>query len=361
VRPRAFVLAALCGILVSGCASMIPSWMPWVGKPKTGEAPAPNRVVETPTPVPAPVRERVSVKSTNDDAVTDRIVAVVNNDAITLGELQESIVMWRRENQARQPMSDEELFTQFLNRLIDARLQLQEADRERIVVDDSEVNEELLDRVKKLGVPSLEAFQASLKLEGISYDTIRKRVREGLRAARVIRRKVALRVSVTEPEIDAYLEANRAKLETSLSYHARHILIVPENTSEQAWAAAHAKVEMLRDQAISGADFAELARKNSADATAKDGGDLGTLKRGELAKEIEAKILALENGEISQPYRSSLGWHIFRLDTKEMLESQSLARVRQQIRDILFREKYEARLDAWLKEIKQRAIIEVRM
>jgi parvulin-like peptidyl-prolyl isomerase len=64
---------------------------------------------------------------------------------------------------------------------------------------------------------------------------------------------------------------------------------------------------------------------------------------------------------VSRPHRSQLGYHIFRLESKEALEGDGLERARAQIRDILFREKYEARLDAWLKEIKQRAIIEVRL
>jgi peptidyl-prolyl cis-trans isomerase SurA len=348
---RRAVLLALVAFVLGGCA--MPSWMPKLGKQKTEPPPA---RVEAPPP---PARPRSAAP--DDDAVTDRIVAVVNNDAITLGELQESIAMWRRENQQRTGPTDEELATQFLNRLIDARLQLQEADREKITVEDAEVTEELLERVKKLGVPSLEAFEASVKAEGLSYESIRKRVREGLRTARLLNRKVWRRVSVTEAEIDRYLEANRGKLETGLTYHARHILIVPEASAEAAWEAARLKAEALRGDAAAGLDFTDLARRNSADASAKDGGDLGALKRGELAQDIESQIVGLAIGEVSAPYRSSLGWHIFKLEAKESLEGDGLVRVRQQIRDILFREKYEARQDAWLREIKQRAIIEVRM
>ena len=105
----------------------------------------------------------------------------------------------------------------------------------------------------------------------------------------------------------------------------------------------------------------ELARKYSRDASARDVGDLGTLHIGELAQDIESQILALEPGAISAPYLSRLGYHIFRLESTESVEGEGAALAREQIRGILFREKYEARLDAWLKEIKQRAIIEVRL
>jgi len=178
----------------------------------------------------------------------------------------------------------------------------------------------------------------------------------------VINRKVRLRISVTEAEINKYLDANRQKLETGLAYHARHVLIVPEGEpADAAWEAARIKAEMLRAQLLQGTGFAELAHRHSRDASAKDGGDLGTLKRGELAQDIEAQILSLEPGTVSKPYRSSLGYHIFRLESKETLEGEALTRAKAQIREILFREKYDARLEAWLKEIRQRAVIEVRL
>ena len=359
MRPVILLAATLaCATAVGGCAMKIPGWVPWIGaKPAPPQSPPPVKADEAPVEKPA---ERVRTMPTPDDAVSDRVVAVVNNDAITLGELQESVAAWRQENRQRSGPTDDQLATQFLNRLIDARLQLQEADREKIAVEETEVNEELVDRVKKLGAPSLEAFEESLKQHGVTLESLRKRVRDNLRMARVIRRKVTLRISVTDSEIDRYLDANRAKLETGLSYHARHILITPETDTEAGWAAARGKADVVRSEAGAG-DFGALARQYSADASAKDGGDLGTLKRGELAQEIEAQILRLEPGEISQPYRSSLGWHIFKLETKEVLEGDALVRVRRQIQDILFREKYETRLEAWLKEIKQRAIIEVRM
>ncbi|MGH7313188.1 MAG: peptidylprolyl isomerase [Candidatus Rokuibacteriota bacterium] len=307
------------------------------------------------------VPERPSGGAADASEVTDRIVAVVNNDAITLGEVQETVMSFRQENRGRVTGSDEELSRQFLTRLIETRLQLQEADREKIVVDDSEVDEELAERMKRFGAKSKDEIEAMVKEQGLSLDAVRKRVRETVRIAKVVRRKVTLRISVTEEEIDRYLADNRAKLETGLAYHARHILITPAADSDAAWEAARIRAEVIREQLSVGADFAELARQHSRDASAKAGGDLGTLKRGELAAEIEARILALEEGEDSTPYRSSLGYHLFRLDSKETLEGDALQRARQQVREILFRQKYESRLEAWLKEIKQRAIVEVRM
>jgi peptidyl-prolyl cis-trans isomerase SurA len=353
VRPPRLALPVLV-VLLAGCA--MPGWVPFFGK--GGSDPQSARMVpppEQPAEPAAPSRAEI------DDLVLDRVVAVVNNDAITLGELQESVAMYRQENRGRAMASDEELSRQFLGRLIDVRLQLQEAERERIVVEEAEINDELHERLKRFGATNMDELEAMVKAQGLTMDSVRKRVRDSLRVAKVIRRKVALRVSVTEPEVDRYLAENRDKLETGLKYHAWHILVTPSGGSDAAWEAARLRAEGLRTQIQQGADFAEVARQHSRDASARTGGDLGTLKRGELAQDVEATILALNPGEVSMPHRSSLGFHIFKLESKEVLEGEGLQRLRQQVREILYRQKYEARLEAWIKEIKQRAIIQVRM
>ena len=358
-RPLA---AGLLALALGGCA--IPGWVPFVGKKKeeppppaaaAAPRPAPLRVPDAPRPEPAaPPAGRPGP----DEHVTDRVVAVVNNDAITLTELQESIVTYRAENPGRRSgPTDEELRKDFLTRLIENRLQLQEAEREKIAVDDVELNEEFLDRIKRYGVKTEEEFDKLVRAQGVTVESIKKRLRDGLKVSKLVNRRVRLRVSVTEAEISAYLEANRAKLETSLSFHARHILVSPESPSDGGWEAARIKAEMLRTQLLDGADFIELAKQHSRDATARDGGDLGALKRGELAQDVESELLGLGAGEISRPVRSTLGYHVFRLESKETLEAAS---IRQQIRDILLKQQFDNRLEAWLKEIKQRAIIEVR-
>lgn len=341
----------------------LPGWVPWLGAsaPPSGGvvpvAPTGPTVGTVDIPTPGDVRERPAAPA--DEDVSDRIIAVVNNDAITLGELEESIVSYRSENAGqRSGPSDEDLRKEFLSRLIESRLQLQEAEREKIVVEDAELNEEFRERVKRYGVKTEEEFEKLVRAQGVTVEAIKKRLRDGLKVSKLVRRRVTLRVSVTEAEISAYLEENRAKLETGLAFHARHILITPESNTDAGWEAARIKAEMLRSQLQDGADFIELARQHSRDATARDGGDLGALKRGELAPEVESELLTLEAGEVSRPVRSPLGFHVFRLESKDTLEAAS---IRQQIRDILFRQQFDNRLQAWLREIKQRAIIEVRI
>jgi peptidyl-prolyl cis-trans isomerase SurA len=363
VRRAAVASAVLLALALGGCAA--PSWMPLIGKKKT--ASPPPAAARTPAPgsemLAAPVIGETVTKRApeSEETIADRIVAVVNNDAITLAELQESIAVFRHENRQGAAASDEELGRQFLSRIIDSRLQLQEAERDRVVVEDAELNEEIADRMKRFGAKTPEEFEALVKAQGLTMEAVKKRLRDQLRVSKVIRRKVTLRVSVTDVEVTQYIEENRAKLETGLAYHARHILIVPLSDTDAGWEAARIRTELVRTQIVEGGDFAELARQNSRDASAKDGGDLGTLRRGELSQEIETQILRLRRGEVSSPYRSPIGYHIFKLESQETLEGEGLQRVRQQVREILYRQKYDARMEAWISELKQRAIIEVRM
>lgn len=384
---RRAALAVAASLLLAGCTlttPTIPSWVPWLGsseeKTRKADAAKPEgaktaaKMVAKPDGRPAGARgpaepatdaaesEAKRAARVQDETISDRIVAVVNNDAITLAELQESVVHYRQENKDATRSTDEELARQFLMRLIDARVQLQEAERERITIEDGELEEELAERVKKSGVATLAELETTLRAQGLTVETVKQRLRDTLKIAKVIRRKVAMRVSITDGEIDRYLEENRAKLEAGLAYHARHILVVPERAKDDAaWEAARIRADMLRTQVLEGADFAEVARQHSQDASAKDGGDLGTLRRGELTQDIEAQILALEPGAVSRPYRSTLGYHVFRMESKEALEGDALTRARQQVREILFRQKYEARFAAWLREIKERAVIDIRM
>ena len=345
-------------LALAGCS--VPQWMPLIGeKPPKDEPPK-----AAPSTSAVPVRLSATGPRTSppDERVTDRVLAIVNNDAITLSELQEAIAVYKYENRDRAPESSDQLVQQFLTRMIDSRLQVQEAEREKIVIEETEIDEELADRIKKMNLKGREEFEAALKAQGIPMTAVRKRIADELRRGRIVSRKVRLRVSVTEEEVSQYLEANRVKLETGLAYHARHILILPETGAEDAaWENARIRAELLRTQLLQGADFAEVARQHSRDASARDGGDLGTLKRGELAQDIESQILGLAPEQLSSPYRSALGYHIFRLESKETLDGDGLTRVRAQIREILFREKFDTRLDAWLREIKQRAVIDVRL
>jgi len=350
------VLLVLLPLLVSGCA--MPSWMPLVGR---SEPPA--EIPKPPPSTPAPmVSSRDRLENTED--VLDRVVCVVNNDAITQYELDEAELYYLSETRETVPQGEarQALRKRLLETLIENRIQLQQAERDKVVVDDAEVAESVAEIMRKLKVSDEKQFDQMMKAQGLTMDAVKKRMREQLMVQRVIRRKVALRISVTEQEIDKYLADNREKLETGLTFSARHILLQPDpRKGEEGWIEARKRADAVYAELLEGQDFVDLAKKYSDDPSAKDGGSLGPLKKGELAPDIEAAILRLTPGEVSTPFQSQVGYHIFRLDSRESLTGEGLAQARGQIRDILYRQKYDARLKDWLVEIRARAIIDIRM
>jgi peptidyl-prolyl cis-trans isomerase SurA len=297
--------------------------------------------------------------------VVDRVICVINSDAVTLYELDEAEAFYLYESKMQPPPEAERaaLREKVLAGIIEKRLQLQQAEKEKIVVEEPELKEQLEEIQKRLGVTSQAEFEAQIKAQGLTYEGVRKRMVDQIMIQRIIRRKVALRISVTEEDIDQYLNANRDKLETGLTFEARHILFLPQSgTGEDGWQAARRRADDVYGRVMAGEDFGELAAEFSEDtATAKNGGRLGILKRGELAADIEKAILRLSPGEHSPPFRSEVGYHLFELDSKETLAGEQLAQARNQIRDILYRQKYDARFKEWLVEIRSKAIVEMRL
>jgi peptidyl-prolyl cis-trans isomerase SurA len=356
--PR-LVLAAAIALTLSGCS--VPTWMPLVGKAK---APEPTPPAPPPSEFRAPILSRPA-PPTDSESVVDRVICVVNSDAVTLYELDEAEAYTLYEAKQQPPTGEERVAfrDKVLAGIIEKRLQIQQAEREKLTVEDAEMRVEIDEIQKKLGAKTDAEFEAMVKAQGLSVEGVKKRLREQLLVERIKRRKVSLRISVTEEDIDQYLNANREKLETGLSFEARHVLFLPTaGAGEDGWQAARQRAEDVYTRVMGGDDFGELAREFSDDtATAKNGGRLGILKRGELAPDIEKAILRLSPGEHSSPFRSEVGYHLFELESKETLAGEQLGQARNQIRDILYKQKYDVRLNEWLVEIRGKAIIEMRL
>jgi len=296
-----------------------------------------------------------------DQSLVDRVVAVVNEDVIMMSELQEAVVLYLRETKEAVPAEGVErdrLAHRVLARMVDHRLQIQEARRDKIEVTEEEVASVMDDFVKRNGGDRAR-IEEQLKAQGLSWEQLRRDMRDSLLAQKVRARRVGRRASVTEPEIDAYVTDNRGKFEADLKYHPRHIAVLAQPpASAEAWERAKAEVDRIVARLRDGADFAELA---SQDGSAVAGDDLGWLTRGELQPLFEEPILRLRKGETTPPIKSENGYHLFRLEEREELTPELLAQLRQQARDILMQKRIQERLEEWLQGLRQRALIAERL
>jgi len=138
---------------------------------------------------------------------------------------------------------------------------------------------------------------------------------------------------------------------------ARHILITPNEirTEEQA----EALIRSLHERIKGGEDFAEIARQNSDDsASVVAGGDMGWANEGGMPPDFEAQIRDLEVGELSEPFRTSFGWHVAEiLERREQDMSREFSR--QQAENTLRSRKFEVELQNWLVEIREQAYVKI--
>src|SRR5262249_9555773 len=252
----------------------------------------------------------------DNQAVIDRVVAVGNGDVIMMSELQETIAISRRENRAGAEGPDFALAT--LNPLIDHRLQVQEAKRDKIEVGEDEVRTAIDDIVKRNGGDRAQ-FEAQLLAQGVTWEALRREIRDQILASRVRGRRIVRRSTITETEVDQYLAQNRDKFEAGLKYHAFHLAIpVDAPNSAAAWEQAKREIDAIVADLAGGADFAELARTRGKDSA---GGDLGWLARGELDPVFEKPLLALQKGQVTAPIKSDAAYHLLKLADKEELSA----------------------------------------
>lgn len=141
--------------------------------------------------------------------------------------------------------------------------------------------------------------------------------------------------------------------------HARHILIrTNELVSETE---ARRRLTELRERIVTGgADFAQIARLNSADVSAAQGGDLGWIYPGDTVPEFERVMASLKPGEISQPVKTPFGWHLVQVVERR---TGGLPPERQRFvaRQALRERKSDEAYQEWLRQLRDRTYVEIRL
>jgi peptidyl-prolyl cis-trans isomerase SurA len=209
-------------------------------------------------------------------APVDRIVAVVNNEVITLKELQERMAMAERQlrQQNVQLPPRDVLERQVLERMIVDQVQLQLAKETALRIDDAQL-ERALSNIAQSNRMSLAQFRATLERDGIPWSKFREDIRQEMTIARLREREVDSRVTVSEGEVDNFLASAESK-GGSEEFNLSHILLrTPEQASPEQLARVRERAEEIVAQLRRGRDFAQLAAAYSDAPDALGGGNLG--------------------------------------------------------------------------------------
>ena len=252
----------------------------------------------------------------------DRIVAVVNDQVITRQELAKRYdEVVRTLSQQNTPLPPRAVLEkQLLERMITELALQQHARATGIRVDPTQV-ERALQRIAAQNKLDMAGLQAALEKDGQSLDSMRNTIRNELLIARARERDVDNRISVSDAEIEGYLQT-QAQQGVETEYNFAHILVtVPENASPEQIQARHARAENILAQLGKGADFAQLAASYSDAPNALQGGAFGWRASGKIPALFADALKTLQPGQVSPILRSSNGFHILKLIDKRGLDA----------------------------------------
>jgi len=294
--------------------------------------------------------------------VVDRVVAKVNGEIITLSTVEERASIARQQLKASEKpakFSEREIALKTLGGIIEEKLQLQEAKKSGLEVDDDSVQLALDDIMKRNNITESQ-MKEMLEAEGRSMEQYKEVIRDQILVTKVVQFHMGKSAGATDKQIKRYYHKHQKDFWQSRQPFVRHILfIVDENASPEKKQLKKIKAREVLRQIRDGSDFFAMAKKYSEDVSAGSGGEIGLLKKGHLVPEFEKVAFRLKAGEISDVVESRYGFHIIKVDRVIPGKAKSLEEVKGQIEQVLKFENKQKKYKKWIDELKSRAMIEV--
>ncbi|GJL78127.1 MAG: hypothetical protein NPINA01_11160 [Nitrospinaceae bacterium] len=294
--------------------------------------------------------------------VVDRVVAKVNGEIITQSSVEERVaVAVQQLNASGNPseFTEKDIIEKTLNAIIEEKLQLQEAKKSGLEVDDESVENAFKDIQKRNNITA-EQMQAMLEQEGRSMEQYKEVIRDQILVTKVVQFHMGKSGSVTKKQIKKYYFENQKEFWQPRQPFVRHLLLIADEsaTPEQKRLKKIKANEILR-QIRSGKDFNEMAKKHSEDVSASSGGEIGLLKKGHLVPEFEEVAFSLKPGEISDVVESRYGYHIIKVDSVIPGKAQPIDEVKDKIEQALQMQNRKDKYDEWMNELKKDAMIQI--
>lgn len=296
--------------------------------------------------------------------VVDRIIAYVNDDIITLSELNErtnAFVAARRQNPflREEEQSLEEIRRNILDLLINERLAAQEISRLKISVSDEEMAE-AIGTILRENRLTQETLEAKLRQDGKTIEDLREQIKAGLEQKKLVNREVSSKTVITDEMIQAYYEDHIEEFERKERWRIQDIYLpfTPTDTPEERTHLRNVAKQIL-ERLRTEDDFTSLAKRYSQGPGAEAGGDLGFFSKGELEPVLEAAIEALKPGEVSPDIETTRGIHIIKLIEVEKAPAKPLDEVEETIRNMLYKREVDFRYREWLSALRERSYVRI--
>ena len=282
--------------------------------------------------------------------VINRIVAAVDDAPITSHEMQGFRAVAGSSPLAPSGgaagMSDKEV----LDALVMQKLIRREVEAQGLKAKKADIDSYIA-RIQAQSNLSDKEFEAALIEQNMSMEDYRTRVASEVEQAILMSREIGAKVNVTPEDVQRYYDEHIDEYTQPAQIRVRHVfrpLSTSANEAEEREAIG--VVYQVRQRALAGENFGNLADQYSGGPGAGSGGDLGYFERGQMPEGIEQVAFSLENGDISQPFRTNSGMHLLKVEDKRNAGLQPLETVSEEIKNKLYSEALRDRYARWFNE-----------
>lgn len=305
--------------------------------------------------------------------LVDRVVAVVNDDVITLSEVNDAGKGYFKKITQEAPSAQiEDALSQarqkVLNTLIDTRLIAQEAKKQGVTISSEEV-QAAAEQMTISNNMTREMLDSQLAEMGMDYDDYLETLRNQILQSKLVNFEIRSKLIITDDMILDYYDSNYTKHVSDGGYYLMQMGFVwgkdtPVKNSPAAQYAdkidAKKRAERVHDLVKGGQDFRTLAKKFSDLPSAADGGDLGVFQKDEMAPYMKDAVIPLKPGQTSEVIETPSGYQFFKLLSSQdgqIVVQASFASVKEEIRTRLYEQKLKERFNEWVTKIKKEAYI----
>ena len=304
--------------------------------------------------LPALAQQGPAAKARSTPRTADYILAIVNQELVTNGELEQRLARIRdnaQRNNTKLPPAAE-LRQQVLDGLIDERVQVTHARENGQRVDDAELDRAVANVAAQNQI-TLTQLRQRLAAEGMDFNRFRNNIRDQIMIERIREREVQGRIKITEAEIDALLDKQRAQAGSATEYNIAQILVtVPEGASDAVVAERRAKLDAALARVRGGESFEAVAKDVSEDANRANGGVIGLRASTRLPDVFVEQVRGLKAGEIAPQYlRTAAGFHALKLI--ERREAGAFSITQTHARHILLRPSAQLTQDAAVRRLAE--------
>jgi len=307
----------------------------------------------------------LQVDSAKCAEIVDRIVAVVNNDIITLSDIESKMKPYAdqiRKNRYSKEKEQSMLLSvreDMLQRLIDEKLTSQEAKQARISIIDEDVDA-AIERIRSVRLQTGEDLKEALEAEGLTMEQYREQVKGRILRTRLVNLEVKSKIVITQEDIKDYFESHPEKYAGDIKYHLRNVIMryhtdADENEKREIFKKMVAVVSTLE----TGERFESVAKKYSESALAEEGGDLGLFKIGALSPQLQKIIKDTDAGAYTPIIDTDQGYQIFYVEQIVETPGKTMESVENEIEEKLYRERVDKRFKTWLEDLRKQAHVKI--